>query len=160
MLNYTQGGYMNAEKETAVRITLDKNKQITVQAERCILPEAISLCLCAIEAMCKQTLSRTDDPELLKSLEEDMYEMINVGASSLLDKLFPHISARPDITVDAIMKAEDELLKEKGDDYMEAYADTAQAQKDVYEHAMAKAELAAQEMNRQQRRAHGVKNKK
>ena len=151
---------MNAEIETAIRISLDKNKQLKVEAQRCILPEAISLCLCAIEAMCKQTLSRTNDPELLQSLEEDMYEMINIGASSLLDKLFPHISARPDLTVDAIMKAEDELIKENKEAYTEAYENSAQSKKDVYEHALANANLAVTEMNREQRRAHGIKKKK
>ena len=151
---------MNAEIETTIRISLDKNKQIKVEAQKCILPQAISLCLCAIEAMCKQTLSRTDDPELLQSLEEDMYEMINIGASSLLDKLFPHISARPDLTVDAIMKAEDELIKENKEAYTEAYENSAQSKKDVYEHALANANLAVNEMNREQRRAHGIKKKK
>ena len=151
---------MNAENESTIRIVLDKNKQLRVEAQKCVLPEAISLCLCAIEAMCKQTLSRTNDPELLKSLEEDMYEMINIGASSLLDKLFPHITARPDLTVDAIMKAENELLEQKGQEYVDAYAESAQSKKDEYEHNLAKANLAAMEMNREQRRAHGIKKKK
>jgi hypothetical protein len=151
---------MNAEKETAVLIKLDKNKQLTVEARGVILPEAIQFCLAAIEAMCKQTLARADDPNLVKSLEEDMYDMINIGASSLLDKLFPHISSRPDITVDALMKAEDELLKEKGEEYVEAYNESAQAQKDIYEHNIAKAELLAQQMNREQRRKAGAKKKK
>ena len=151
---------MNVENESTIRIVLDKNKQLKVEAQKCILPQAISLCLCAIEAMCKQTLSRTNDPELLKSLEEDMYEMINIGASSLLDKLFPHITARPDLTVDAIMKAENELLEQKGQEYVDAYAESAQSKKDEYEHNLAKANLAAMEMNREQRRAHGIKKKK
>lgn len=151
---------MNAEKESAVRIVLDKNKQLTVEARGVFLPEAIQLCLAAIEALCKQTLSRADDPDLVKSLEEDMYEMINIGASSLLDKLFPHIEMRPDLTVDAIMKAEDELIDTNGEDYAKAYAESAQAEKDVYEHHLAKAELIAQKMNREQRRKAGIKKKK
>lgn len=50
---------MNAEKETAIFIKLDKNQQLTVEARGVMLPEAIQLCLASIEAMCKQTLSRT-----------------------------------------------------------------------------------------------------
>lgn len=150
---------MNAEKETAIYIKLDKNKQLTVEARGIILPEAIQLCLASIEALCKQTLSRAEDPNLVKSLEEDMYEMINLGASTLLNKLFPHIEMRPDITVDALMKAEDALLEEKGEEYVEAYNNSAQADKDVYEHNLAKAELLAQGMNREQRRKVGVKKK-
>ena len=154
---------MNAEKETAIRINLDKDKRLTVEAKGLILPEAIQLCLAAIEAMCKSTLSRATDPELVKSLEEDMYEMINVGASSLLNNLFPHIEMRPDITVDALMKAENELIDEKGPEYQKAYAESAQAKKDEYEHTLAKANIAKMEavenMNREQRRKAGIKKK-
>lgn len=145
---------MNAEKETALLIKLDKNQQLTVEARGVMLPDAIQLCLASIEAMCKQTLSRTEDPELLQSLEEDMYEMINIGASSLLNKMFPHIEMRPDLTVDAIMKAEDELISDTGnaEQYATAYTESAQSKKDVYEHNIAKANLVAQNMNREQRR--------
>lgn len=151
---------MNAEKETAIRITLDKDRRLTVEAQGVILPNAIQLCLAAIEALCRQTLSRAEDPNLVKSLEEDMYEMINLGASTLLNRLFPDIEMRPDVTVDALMKAEDELITEKGEEYIDAYNDSAQAQKDVYEHNIAKANLVAQEMNREQRRKAGIKKKK
>ena len=143
---------MNAEKETTILIQLDKDKRLTVEAKGLMLPDAIQLCLAAIEAMCKQTLSRADDPELVKSLEEDMYEMINMGASTLLSKLFPNIEMRPDLTIDAMLKAENELLVEKGQEYQDAYEASAQADKDQYEHNLAKANLATMTMNREQRR--------
>lgn len=151
---------MNAEKETALRITLDKSRRLTVEAQGMILPEAIQLCLAAIEVLCKQSLSRAEDPNLVKALEEDMYEMINLGASTLLNRLFPDIEMRPDITVDALMKAENELISEKGEEYQKAYNESAQAQKDIYEHNMAKANLLAQNMNREQRRKAGIRKKK
>ena len=151
---------MNAEKETAVLIKLDKNKQLEVEARGCYLPDAIQLCLAAIESMCKQTLSRAEDPNLVKSLEEDMYEMINLGASTLLSRLFPEIEMRPDVTVDALLEAEDALMQQNGEAYAKAYSESAQSEKDVYEHNLAKANLAAQEMNRAQRRKAGIKTKK
>lgn len=153
---------MNTERiiTKSINITLDKQGQLEVKADKIILPEAIQLCLAAIEAMCKSTLARAEDPNLVKSLEEDMYEMINIGASSLLDKMFPHIEMRPDITVDALMEAEDKLLDEKGQDYVDAYNNTIQADKDQYEHALAKANLAASNMNREQRRKAGIKKSK
>lgn len=151
---------MNVVSDKSVRIVLDKSQQLTVQAEGVILPEIIQLCLAAIEATCKQTLSRATDPNLVKSLEEDMYEMINIGASSLLDRLFPHIEMRPDITVDALMKAEDKLLKDDGKKYVDAYNDSIQKEKDIYEHNLAKANLAASNMNREQRRKAGIKKSK
>ena len=150
---------MNTERniKSSIHISLDKDGRLEVDAHQAILPEAIQLCLAAIEAMCKSTLARAEDPDLVKSLEEDMYEMINIGASSLLDKMFPHIEMRPDITVDALMEAENKLLVEKGQEYVDAYNDTIQADKDIYEHHLAKANLAKQNMNREQRRKAGIK---
>ena len=154
---------MNTEQiaSKSITIALDKHGRLEVHANQTILPEAIQLCLAAIEAMCKSTLERAkEDPNLVKSLEEDMYEMINIGASSLLDKMFPHIEMRPDITVDALMEAENKLLNEKGQEYVDAYNNTIQADKDQYEHALAKANLAASNMNREQRRKAGIKKSK
>lgn len=151
---------MNVESDKIVKIVLDKSNQLTVQAERVYLPEVIQLCLAGIEATCKQTLSRTNDPNLVKSLEEDMYEMINLGASTLLNKLFPHIDMRPDITVDALMEAENKLLNEDGEKYAKAYDESIQKEKDIYEHNLAKANLAASNMNREQRRKAGIKKSK
>ena len=151
---------MNIEATKLVRVTLDKSKQLTVQAEGVILPEVIQMCLAAIETSCKQTLSRTDDPNLVKSLEEDMYEMINLGASSLLNRLFPHIDMRPDITVDALIEAENKLLDKDGEKYAKAYDESIQKEKDIYEHNLAKANLVASNMNREQRRKAGIKKSK
>ena len=132
---------MNTEKQTAVRLTLDKAKQLTVEVQGLTLPEALNICLTGMEVMCKQTLNRADNPDLKKALEEDMYEMINIGASSLLARLFPEIEMRPDLTVDALMKAENEVLNADPEKYVKAYEESAQAQKDIYEHNMVKANL-------------------
>lgn len=148
---------MNAEKDITVRIALNKQNQLEVSAEKAPLPTLIQLCYAAIELACKESLKRTDDPNLIKALEEDMYEMINLGASTLLERLFPDIEARPDITVDAMMKAEDALLEQDGEKYAKAYTESAQSEIDIYEHNMIKADLALREKeakkNRAQRRA-------
>ena len=153
---------MNVTTDKSVRVTLDKSKQLTVQAEGVILPEIIHMCLAAIETSCKQTLSRAEDPNLVKSLEEDMYEMINIGASSLLNRLFPHIDMRPDLTVDALIEAENKLLNDnkKVKEYVDTYNESAQAEKDIYEHNLVKTTLAANNMNREQRRKAGIKKSK
>lgn len=149
---------MNTEQQTAIRIALSANNELQVEVQKAPLPHAIQLCLAAIEALCKQTLSRAGTPDLKKSLEEDMYEMINMGASTLLDRLFPEITARPDLTVDAILEAENKLIENNLETYAQAYAESAQAQKDVYEHAEVKAGLA--KMTAPQNRAQRRKKKK
>lgn len=140
---------MNTENKTMIRISVDKANQLTVDAQGVMLPNAIQLCLAGIEAMCKQTLSRADDT-LKPALEEDMYEMINMGASTLLARLFPEIEMRPDVTVDALMQAEDEAFNKDPEKYAKAYEESAQSKKDVYEHAEVKARLA--EMKQDQKK--------
>lgn len=147
---------MNTENhaQKIIRITLDDNNNLNVEATKLILPEAIQLCLAAVEALCKQTLDRADTPDLKQALEEDMYEMINMGASLLLNRLFPEITARPDLTIDAIMKAEDELLAKDAQKYISAYEETAQAKIDQVEHQQIKQNIKAMTTppNRAQRR--------
>lgn len=136
---------MNVEKNIAIHISLDKKtNQVTVEANGVILPDALRLCLTAMESLCKANLSRAKDPALIKALEEDMYEMINLGASTLLSRLFPNIDMRPDITVDALLEAENKLIETKAPVYKKAYKDSAQSEKDVYEHSLAAASLLSQ----------------
>ena len=117
-----------------INITVDETRGIVIDAKDVILPDAIRLCLTAIEALCKQTLERAPD-DLKPALEADMYEQINIGASTLLDRAFPSVSTRPDITVDAILEAENKLLQEQGKKYVDAYNESPQALKDQVEHA-------------------------
>ena len=116
-----------------INIQVDEDKGIVIDAQGIILPDAIRLCLTAIEALCKQTLDRAP-ADLKPALEEDMYEQINMGASALLDRAFPSVSTRPDITVDAILEAENKLLQEQGKKYVDAYNNSPQAFKDKVEH--------------------------
>ena len=123
---------MNVEKSNTqfVHIEVDKSKGIVIKTSNSTLPDVIRLCLTAMEALCKQTLDRAPD-DLKLALEEDMYEQINIGASALLDRAFPNVTARPDLTVDAILEAENKLFMEKGQDYVDAYNSSAQAVKDA-----------------------------
>lgn len=126
-----------------INITLDDKNQLKIDAKGLILPELIQMSLAGIEAACRATLDRASE-ELKPSLEEDMYEMINLGASTLLEKLFPEIEARPDLTVDAIQAAEDKLFTEKGQEYVDAYKKTPQAVKDDFQENLQKANFLEQ----------------
>jgi hypothetical protein len=48
-----------------------------------------------------------------QAVKEEMYDMFNIGASNVLQEFAPDIEARPDLTTEAIMKAEDEIMEEK-----------------------------------------------
>ena len=49
----------------------------------------------------------------LKELKEDMYDTMNIAFSNALDMFAPEIEARPNLSVDAIYRAQQELLKEE-----------------------------------------------
>jgi len=68
-------------------------------------------------------------------IAEDIFEMINMGASTLLNKLFPEISLRPDVTEDAILDAENKRLSDAREmtKYVDAYSESAQAKIDAKE---------------------------
>lgn len=50
--------------------------------------------------------------EQLKALKEDMYDTLNIAFSNALDMFAPEIEARPNLSADAIYRAQQELLKE------------------------------------------------
>lgn len=102
------------------------------------LPEAIRLSLMAIETACKQYIALAEregkDEKFIEAMRSDMHEMINVGASSLLDRLFPDIEMRPDITVAAILEAENKIIQEqpeKVEAAQKAYLESTDYDKDM-----------------------------
>ena len=138
-----QGGPMeNKPKNKQLVLTVhDKptkenpdKKELEFRADGLILPEIIQLALAEIEIATRQVLARAPK-DSYKIIEEDAFEMINMGASTLLNKLFPEISLRPDVTEDAIMDAENKRLSDDNEmkKYVEAYAETAQAAIDKFE---------------------------
>lgn len=53
-------------------------------------------------------------PEASKAaVKAEIYDIINIGASNVLGKFAPEIEARPNLTTEAILKAENEIIKSK-----------------------------------------------
>ena len=47
-----------------------------------------------------------------KQCTEDVYDLFNIGASNTLDFFAPEIELRPNLTTQAILKAENEIIEE------------------------------------------------
>ena len=47
------------------------------------------------------------------SIKSDIYDMYNLAVSSVLEHYAPEFELRPDVTADAIAKAEEKIVKEK-----------------------------------------------
>lgn len=49
----------------------------------------------------------------LKALKESMYDTMNIAFSNALDLFAPEIEARPSLSTDAILRAQNEILQEE-----------------------------------------------
>lgn len=50
-----------------------------------------------------------------EAIKEDLYDMYNQAASAFLTAFAPEIELRPDLTAEAILKAENEILDKVGE---------------------------------------------
>lgn len=117
----------------SVQITMDVNNQTEIRCSA-PFPELVRLVLTAIDVAAQRQLEATEDETMREIIAQDMYNLINLGASTLLQKLFPEIEMRPDITVDAILAAEDKIIDEQPEKVKaahEAYLDSTNFAKDM-----------------------------
>lgn len=126
-----------------IQILLDESNQLTVQYANVPFPELVRLCLIAIEKGAEKILE-TAPEELKEAVSSDMYDLINMGASTLLHRVFPDIDMRPDLTVEAILEAEDKIMEEQPElvkEAHEAYLDSSDFAKDTVISEKVKAQL-------------------
>lgn len=57
-------------------------------------------------------VNKQESEEEKKACAEELYDMFNLQASALLERLVPDKELRPDLTAEAIMRAENEILDE------------------------------------------------
>ena len=57
-------------------------------------------------------VNKQESEEEKKACAEELYDMFNLQASALLERLIPDKELRPDLTAEAIMRAENEILDE------------------------------------------------
>ena len=114
---------MNETVNTSLNITVKPNGEAEIRVTKAPLPEIIRLCLLTIEVSCKRSLEDAEkqDPDFRDAIASDLHELINVGASTLLNRLFPEIEMRPDLTVEAILEAENKIMDENPDFVKEAH---------------------------------------
>lgn len=116
-----------------IQITVDANNRFEVRTSSIPFPELVRLCLLTIEKGAQKMLD-TAPADMQDALASDMYNLINVGTSTLLQRAFPEIEMRPDLTVEAIMEAEDKIMDEEPEkvkEAHEAYLDSSDFAKDL-----------------------------
>ena len=62
-----------------------------------------------------RTLVGQVPPEAKQGVTESLYDMYNAAASHVLEEFAPEIEMRPNLTADAILRAEDKILNENAE---------------------------------------------
>lgn len=81
-----------------------------VQNEPMDAQEMSGILLNAVLNMLKYFVSIQETDEEKKACAEELYDMFNIQASVLLQNLIPDKELRPDLTAEAIMEKENEIL--------------------------------------------------
>jgi len=95
------------------KIIIRQGKQTTLSiSEPTPLPELINALFNAIHVAATSTY-RSAPPNLQVEIKDDIYDMINIGASSVLQHFAPEIELRPNLTEQAILQAEDQIIEKQ-----------------------------------------------
>lgn len=68
----------------------------------------------------QNTLSQAPEEDQ-QNVKEELYDMLNHGASNLLQIFAPDLELRPNLTTQAILEAEDKLIQEGKFDHMKKH---------------------------------------
>lgn len=119
---------MEKSYKRAVTITEENNKLSFKLSGEITVEDLIIMCNTVILGAMKQTVENyskvlqasvigpVQDKALtdkLRELKEMLYDFYNVNASVLLSNFAPELELRPDLTEQAILKAENELIEQK-----------------------------------------------
>ncbi len=86
-----------------------------LSSEELHVADYINITLAAQLNMFNDILRRTDEEERERTRGE-LYDMYNLAASVFLKAFAPDLELRPDLTEEAILRAENEILKERAAD--------------------------------------------
>ena len=86
-----------------------------LSSEELHVADYINITLAAQLNMFNDILHRTDEEDRERTRGE-LYDMYNLAASAFLKAFAPEFELRPDLTEEAILRAENEILKEKAAD--------------------------------------------
>ena len=100
-----------------VVITIDKYNKIALSQSGHLTSQQLTDVLCTAQLLVMNTViaQATKDnisPENLEKLKQFLWEQYNISASNLLDEFLPN-NMRKDLTVEAILRAENEILEEQ-----------------------------------------------
>lgn len=117
---------LNKVFDTHMTIGRKDNTLTILTGSGLTFPEALTMLdtliynyMCKTQASAKQAieadtaLSEPEREARLEKVKDEIYDMVNVAASNILRQFAPEIEMRPNLTAEAILKAENAILDEK-----------------------------------------------
>lgn len=105
-------------RKTVIHIETNPNGDVTAEVKNITFEKLLRITVPFIVAKAKDVLTAAAKdpkmtPRMLEDLKLSMYDTLNIVFSNALDAFAPEIEARPDLTADAILKAQNELMEEE-----------------------------------------------
>lgn len=116
MLKFTRGGIM--EKITINLEVQDGKVSMSTAGPLTILDLLEVTFAVQLEGM-KSFLGRVPEEDK-EAIKEDLYDKYNYAASNILEMFAPEFELREDLTAEAILKAENEIIEKKYDELKNA----------------------------------------
>jgi hypothetical protein len=97
------------------------SKTIVVSEEGMFTNEPVSIPMmadmfcAALTGSVQQARLSYMDSEHCNEIEKELFDCLNYSFSKCLDNAFPSIALRPDITEEALLRAENEIIMERAD---------------------------------------------
>lgn len=105
-------------QKSVIHLETNEDGTVTAKIENINFERLLRITIPFIVGKAKEVYNvASKDPSLkpsqLEELKLTMYDTLNIAFSNALDMFAPDIEARPNISADAILKAQDEILKEE-----------------------------------------------
>ena len=97
------------EENIKVTLTLEDEKLGMDVAGNITGPDLLAALFTAVLSTARAMLASVPE-EHQEDATEEIYDMINAGASNVLELFAPEIEMRPDLTVEALLDAENKIL--------------------------------------------------
>lgn len=86
--------------------------------------DVLQLTCSCVAGVAGSVLAKAQDADEAKKIEGELFDIANVAFSNCLEHTFPTMSLHPDLTEEAILKAENEILADRAAEMEDFLADS------------------------------------